>query len=164
MSENLNYVELLVQELYDLGEVEVDLATEGLGLKAHMSELFSDKVDDGSIERLLLQFYVSCVVPLAPSDVNQGYQNIDVVCQRGVVLADVEEATNPPRYIGKMMTVDDFIEQYIRDEHTLQLINVMFDTIYENAFPKDKWLDRATTMYHERIPGMTWITNIPSMC
>jgi len=147
-------METHVQELLDANDPELSPSPDGVGLKSHIGDLFNLEHEDGTVERLFIQLYAQSQIPIKPSDIDLGYTMDDVISEHGVVLADVASRTDPPSYVGEIISENTFMENYIPDESRLRnQIEDMFETLRDLAKPKENWLEHVSSLYNDRLPG-----------
>ncbi len=159
MSDDKIGIEQLVCEIIEFVDIETDPAPDGLGRKSHVGELVSEELEDGTIGRVFIQFYVQYTMPLVPSDKAMGYTRDDVIEQAGVVMADVEEQTDPPRYRGEVLEQQVFIDQFLTTDAAKNRVDRLFETLEDKARLSDDWIAHINSLYNDRIPGKRWITN-----
>jgi len=164
LDEELNNIELIIHELLDVGEIELVPSSDGLGLKAHLSDLVNDELEDGSIERLFVQLYVECLLSNNPSDPNIGYTSDDVITNSRILVAEVGSQTDPPEYIGEAFEKETFVEQFISNQSMRDELDTGFDKLLAMAAPKETWLAHVNSLYNDRIPGDNWITAKMKAC
>jgi hypothetical protein len=153
----------MVDGILDINDIELDSMIGSLGIKAHIGELISQKIDD-VVERTMIQFYVECSVPSHPSDVSLGYMSSDVITRRGICVVDVNGETDPPRYIGEAYDPDVFINQFIVDDSIKHDVRAMMEQLLIKAFPHNDWLEKISSLYNNRVVGQSWINNEMRMC
>ncbi len=147
-------MELMVRELLEDGEIKLDPHPDGIGIKASMGHLFSEKPVKGEVERFFLQFYVQSRIPDVPSDPEIGFTEEDLTFDRCVIIADVEaEASFPPQYYGEAIDLETFKEEFI-DTTALEIrLDRLFDRLEQRATPRDGWLAHVSGLYNDRLVG-----------
>jgi len=153
----------VISTIIDTNDITVMPAIGELGLKSSVGELISNRIDD-HIERMVIQFYVKCTIPRNPSDKTIGFTREDVTVFKGVAVADVGEEIDPPRYIGRVWTHEEFANKFITDEHTKEDIEILFGRLLSRAYPSEEWLDKISTLYNNRVVGKPWIVSEMVVC
>ncbi len=125
-----------------------------MGLKAHLDDVFNEQEDDdGEVTRTFIQLYVECRIPPAPSDKGLGFTIDDVIFERGVILADVQERTDPPVYYGEAITPEVFLEEWPLSDGIQRRVRLMMEKLERMATPKENWLEHASSLYNDRYAG-----------
>jgi len=154
----------IVSDILESSDITVEQTVDALGHTAYIGGMDSRKVD-GNIERIAIKFYVECTIPNHPTDHSLGFfTDDDIRVVRGIVLADVGEQTDPPNFIGTVYTPEEFIDKYISDEDTQDTIEELFEELLTQAYLKDEWLDKISTLYNNRIAGKPWIVSEMVVC
>ena len=158
-------IETYVRELFDTNDVELSPSPDGVGLKAHLGDLFSMELEDGTVERIFIQLYAQSRIPEKPKDIDLGFTMEDIIFEHGVVLADVEARIDPPSYVGEVVSQEQFLDEYISPEsiHVFR-IGEMFDKLQDMVRPKEHWLEQVSSLYNDRLPGKAGITPPRRVC
>lgn len=160
-----NIIETYVRELFDANDAELSPSPDGVGLKAHLGDLFSIELDDGTVERIFIQFYAQSLIPEKPKDLDLGFTMDDIIFEHGVVMADVESRTDPPSYVGEVLSQERFLDEYISPEsiHVFR-IGGMFEKLQDMARPKEHWLEQVSSLYNDRLPGNSGLSKPRRIC
>lgn len=164
VEESETIIETYIKELFDANDPEVSQAPEGVGLKAHIGDLFTKENEDGSIERLFIQFYAQSNIPTKPKDPDLGYEIDDIIFEHGVVMADVEDRTDPPSYVGEIFSQEDFIDLFLDGSRLTDRVENMLDKLQDMVKPKEGWLENVSTLYNDRLPGKEGIVKPRRVC
>ena len=149
-----------------IGENESILSPspDGVGLKAHIGELFSSKNEDGTVDRLFIQFYATSRIPTTPADLNLGFVIDDIIFEEGVVVADVASRTDPPTYVGEVISEEQFLADFVVDPRLIIKIEALFEELRDMARPKENWLTRVSSLYNDRPLGNHGLAPLRKVC
>ena len=158
-------MELMVKELLEDGEIKLDPCPDGIGIKASMGHLFSEKPLEGEIERFFLQFYVQSRIPDVPSDPEIGFTDEDLTFDRCVIIADVASNPSfPPQYYGETISFDNFKKEFIETTALEIRLDRLFDRLEQRATPKEGWFAHVSGLYNDRLPGWNSFIKNRTIC
>lgn len=152
-TETVSLLERYLIDLFDVQDPELSPSPDSFGMKAHMGELFSEELDDGSIDRTFIQLYAQSELAKKPGDVDLGYTLDDVTYHCGIIVADVVSRTDPPSYFGEVIDVDEFIEEFTISEDMSYQIRMAIAKMNQMVIPSEAWIDKATSLYNDRYAG-----------
>lgn len=162
---DLTSIEDLIVGLLEDGEVETEPSPDRVGLKSSIGELFAGVDAEGTVHRIFIQFFVQTDLPLVPKDTEIGFTPDELVFQEGVVVADVEDQTDPPVYYGEVFPLDVFLNRFVSSPALTRRVQLLFHKLREEASPPDEWLEEASTLHNERIPGLdSFMGNAKKVC
>lgn len=161
--EDTKIVTSYIEELLDIAETKLEPSDEAIGYKSHISEVFSDSVD-GEVHRVFVQMYTRCELPLVPKSVDLGFTKDDVMCHSGIILANLTDSTEPPEYVGVALEPDQFYIEFGISKDLAKRMNSQFLKQMHMALPKDSFLEKTSSMYHDRLVGNTGIISERVYC
>lgn len=156
-------IEYYLRDLLTDPEPELSPSPDGVGMKAHINELFEDEYED-EVTRTFIQIYAQSSLFGKPKDTTVGFTSADVTSHHGIVIADVRERVDPPVYSGEVFTVDTFFEKYPLTEKTKRKVVSMLDKLKYLAAPTEAWLEQASSIYMDRMVGFSTIDRPRNYC
>jgi hypothetical protein len=154
----------MIDDVIEDGDIVVGATELGIGISAHLGELTTIESPDGSIERLFIQFFANCVLPGTPADTSCGYTDDDVTTTTGVIVVEVGSDIYPPRYVGEAIPVEQFLEEFSVGPDLTRKIDGLMDSLVQQATPDEGWLEKLSSLYHERLPGNISLEKLQRMC
>lgn len=156
-------IEYYLRDLLTEPEPELSPSPDGVGMKAHINELFEDEYE-GEVTRTFIQIYAQSSLFGKPKDASLGFTPADITSHHGIIVADVKERVDPPVYSGEVYSVDTFFAKYPITNATKRKVLAMLEKLIYLAHPTDGWLEQASTIYMDRLVGFSTIDRPRNVC
>ena len=103
-------------------------------------------------QNYFIQFRHERKLPSEPAKKSVGYSYSDLIDSDYIIMLEIE-TTNPLKYVGEYMTIGDFAKKY---SVSIDLIEDCFNHLHKDLASLDKWLQTATSLYHDRMVDKDW--------
>ena len=100
-----------------------------------------------------IEFYVERFVPPAPSQPELGFTDDDIEYSSGVAIYEIHndgDEDNHRQYYGEVVSIGDFMEKYITNDITRQILSHSMNTLDTNSILSDSFISNLNKIWLDR--------------